>query len=703
MSVYTKTANDVFSPVNADGKARSVLNQDAQRWGEEVQASIVGASLGMIRATSIAGLGSGTRVGQPGQVTQDPDSGEYYWSGSAWIRTGDIIDPPALQARIDDARTDLQAGIDDVQNEVSNHSALENLIYNGNLFDNARGVRLYSPDIGKFASYSARIGMPSNVDMERFDCRYGIAIPASLGGSGNLIVQDVLLQGGFVLFSMLVKSSNSGWSFGNSNGLQCYVRYSDGTSAQISTGSGTLQFEIVGSIRRYYGTIALDPSKTAVRIDMGLNDAGARTADIFISGFWASWANAAPSIDQTAYPNWRGCTARGDISPTVDDHSYRLRRAQFTALYDAISDPLQSVVLALLGDSLTWGLSATGNGTSTPRGHALTDPRDVLTSLSWANKLGAWLGFRVCSGQGLSNPSPGVREYRQSQLIDVAMNPKVKMISSIGLEIGKTTNAATGGKLRKYVSVFQNYELTFDFFGDQMTLWFSKLNTDAGASFDVYLDDVLIGDDISHYASPAAFSGSYVINTTLGHHTVRVRNNSATQNLRVEAIEHNRLCRVINNGIIGTNSTEWLPTGNLLSGGLPASATHAILMIGTNDRSDSSNAPTDAVKITDNLSTIADWIAANRAATAFCLMTPPKAIGPSEEGGGTVPDYFFTAAEAAQAATIAAARKKLPCIDVYAHTNMLDCDGIVYLESTGLHFNDTGSSEVYRLIAKHLS
>ncbi len=70
--------------------------QGARELNGLIEDSITGAAAGMIRATSVAGLGSGTRVGQPGQVTQDPGSGEYYWSGSAWIRTGDIIDPEAI-------------------------------------------------------------------------------------------------------------------------------------------------------------------------------------------------------------------------------------------------------------------------------------------------------------------------------------------------------------------------------------------------------------------------------------------------------------------------------------------------------------------------------------------------------------------------------------------------------------------------------
>ncbi len=73
-----------------------------------------------MRATSLAALNAipGTRAGQPGQVTATSDKGEYVWSGSAWVRTGDLIDgatvtaisvkADATEARL--AQTALQRG-----------------------------------------------------------------------------------------------------------------------------------------------------------------------------------------------------------------------------------------------------------------------------------------------------------------------------------------------------------------------------------------------------------------------------------------------------------------------------------------------------------------------------------------------------------------------------------------------------------------
>lgn len=93
-----------------NGKGPAVNKDAVLRLFWLIQTLINGASEGVVRATTLAGLGSGTRVGQPGQVTAGADKGEYYWDGSSWIRTGDLIDPDALKGSIDSLRAPLVEG-----------------------------------------------------------------------------------------------------------------------------------------------------------------------------------------------------------------------------------------------------------------------------------------------------------------------------------------------------------------------------------------------------------------------------------------------------------------------------------------------------------------------------------------------------------------------------------------------------------------
>ena len=67
--------------------------------GITLQQAVEAAAAGTIRAATLTALPNGTRVGQPGEVTgPGSDRGAYAWSGSAWVRVGDLIDPAAVTA-----------------------------------------------------------------------------------------------------------------------------------------------------------------------------------------------------------------------------------------------------------------------------------------------------------------------------------------------------------------------------------------------------------------------------------------------------------------------------------------------------------------------------------------------------------------------------------------------------------------------------
>lgn len=105
---------DAFKATFADGPSASpaeVEKAAARRLGGTIESQVVGAAAGLIRASSLPQLNArpGTRVGQPGEVTAGADRGAYSWSGSAWVRVGnlvtDLIDESASPAFsvVDDA------------------------------------------------------------------------------------------------------------------------------------------------------------------------------------------------------------------------------------------------------------------------------------------------------------------------------------------------------------------------------------------------------------------------------------------------------------------------------------------------------------------------------------------------------------------------------------------------------------------------
>lgn len=582
--------------------------------------------------------------------------------------------------------------------DLTDFSALPNLFENGNLSDGGRGVRLYDPDLTTGSAWTARLGgLPASDYLKSLGCDNAIYVPFTLGGNGNLVTQDVTIVGGYLLVSMLVRAS-SNWTFGSALGLVAYARYTDGTSETLSSAAATLSYEVISAtVRRYYGTIALSSAKTCNRVDLGLNDGGARTSNFFLTGFWASWSRSPVTISQTAYPNWRAGVA--DITrlrATVDQVTETTRRGKVASLASRIADPLRSIILVLIGDSNTYGLGALGIGVSFPRNHSLSDPRDGMTSGSWANLLGAWLGQLVCGGENFSNPGPGVRQYRQSQLVDPSMHDSVVLYTPEGLPINKIAVPTTGGKLYQYTTIAAGQYMEFEVYGDNLTIWYTTLANNPAQVMDVYVGGALHGSP-SAYSATAQFSARYDINTGgVGRRTIKIANNSA-YSLRIEAIEHHRICRVINNGIIGTNSGQWLPGGTLLADGWPINATDAFIMLGTNDRPALAT-PQDAVRLERNLGTMVDWGVANRPFTSPVLMTSVRAVGSYEEPGnpGT---YFFSSSEVALANARVAAKKKLPLIDLYGEANRIIVRGDNPLDD-GLHWGDLGHRAVFEVISR---
>ncbi|KQY71356.1 hypothetical protein ASD52_06655 [Ensifer sp. Root142] len=100
MSVFTKTANDIFAPHEASGSSRSVNNQDAQVWGTEVERMFLSfqAGGGILFASKAAADATLTYpANQQAWVMGDAivaNNGVYRKVGASgagsWVRVGDL-------------------------------------------------------------------------------------------------------------------------------------------------------------------------------------------------------------------------------------------------------------------------------------------------------------------------------------------------------------------------------------------------------------------------------------------------------------------------------------------------------------------------------------------------------------------------------------------------------------------------------------
>ena len=77
------------------------------------------------------------------------------------------------------------------------------------------------------------------------------------------------------------------------------------------------------------------------------------------------------------------------------------RASPLLALYDDLQNPLMSVNIKLIGDSITWGMGASNTSDPNPRNGTLTDVRNTTDPISpsWANLLRQWLCLTYTDGQ----------------------------------------------------------------------------------------------------------------------------------------------------------------------------------------------------------------------------------------------------------------------------------------------------------------
>ncbi|NSL20575.1 SGNH/GDSL hydrolase family protein [Agrobacterium tumefaciens] len=120
---FRETFRDYVTEGVPSSGSHQVKKKDARNLGNVVQTQFQAAAAGNITAATWSQLVStpGSRVGQPGQVAAsdagthtDPvvggtvkNSGEYRWSGTAWQRTGDIIDTVTITSKISSAEDSI--------------------------------------------------------------------------------------------------------------------------------------------------------------------------------------------------------------------------------------------------------------------------------------------------------------------------------------------------------------------------------------------------------------------------------------------------------------------------------------------------------------------------------------------------------------------------------------------------------------------
>lgn len=277
-------------------------------------------------------------------------------------------------------------------------------------------------------------------------------------------------------------------------------------------------------------------------------------------------------------------------------NAYPKYGGQLGQLKAALCDPfMQFLGVVYAGDSITWGESASGNSISTPRAHALTDARNNITAPTWANILTKHMGRNYFgkadpdSATGWPGSPSGECQFSYTKQFRVmpranerigAWAVAVNSAAALKQTLSTSTAAASdGGSIR------------FGFTGTAFSVM-HQVRAD-GAPFEVFVDGVSKGVlQTSTAGLGIAAQYGYVQAVDLGGFKrgalIELRAKAgAVAVLALEAIQVDRVLRVTNQGLIGTDSREW--ANSLFAASVRADDSFTLIQIGTNDRVGSSS------------------------------------------------------------------------------------------------------------------
>lgn len=386
--------------------------------------------------------------------------------------------------------------------------------------------------------------------------------------------------------------------------------------------------------------------------------------------------------------NWRASGGLSVIRAQRPEHTGVL--ADF---YDALMNPLRDSHVGIIGDSIDWGVGAEGIDSINPRGHQLSDARNNFTSLTWVNLFRKWTAELTCHGKNATaNQSRGYTSYSNEVNIEVrdAWEKFTPEETATGL-----LNQTRAETLRQYggiraIDILPGRSMSFRFTGTAITLVYATLQN---LNTLIYVDGVLASTVSTDGSAAPAFGTRLAISgLTDKEHTLRIEcAASAGNNFRLQYLIRTKRHSVMNSGLIGTNTGEWLPGGSLLvSEALPDNVTHIIIKLGTNDRDMAAGASylSGAQGTYVNLTAIVGTLRSTYPGVNIILVAPPFA--PEDKAYGS-------SDEIARAVRRAAKELKCGFIDLYSPTLELELQGESWL-SDGLHPNNYGYRAMFKAV-----
>lgn len=385
-------------------------------------------------------------------------------------------------------------------------------------------------------------------------------------------------------------------------------------------------------------------------------------------------------------------------------------------LYSKLTNPLcQFINVYFIGDSITWGRAASGNSTSSPRNHELTDARNGQSDLSFVNQFIKHIGDTYIRGNKVESNWVGspsgncIAEYNTEYIIGTRTDEYLTITTSgTGGRNTHSESANSPSGTREAVTAYPAtdasssptfvFNMTFPFSGNAFSVLYAEVKDQPCSGFKVYVNNNLVaqlepftGTENSWRREFGVLLPSYVKDAT-------VKIEVSSENLRgMEYLNYSmpllgikipKKVRITNQGLIGTTAYTWK---TMVVSAIP-DATHVFVQLGTNDLT-YLNGTSNGTQIDFFERNLLDTIQAIRGITDKVIMmcANPQSLNVSA-GGYKMLDIHNSIARICRTS-------EYDFIDNYS---LFDGYEETYFLDAHIHPNDTGHTIIYSNIISAL-
>ena len=642
----------------------------------------------------------GMTTGQVAKVMSDPTAsanGDYYYNGTAWVKGYDALTDAKVYTD-SKATTVLEDTTKLLDGKVVDGTQYTTEMMGTTLFANATiyGVQGIADETGIF-----NVVKTSVFSQKSGTVNYRVYLGSEISNGMPVNINQYSYSGNFVDFPTTYSDEPHELRLDN------IIRVTKDTTWMV-----LMQHSNMAKFNIYHFTQSTKPTTLPdTKFIFGLTITPWSTIQKSVTNFvqagvklysrFNHFANLENKIDVETTALYEAIAKKKDrTSPPL------------LALYDDLQNPLMSVNIKLIGDSITWGRTASNNSEIEPRNFTLADVRNTTDPISpsWANLLRNWLIKTYLANTALVDEGNGracgqatttALISKDAQFFSAYSSKLGKTFSSAELQsLAATSPSSSTGEYFDIASPTQPIsnptEISFYTNGTGVTLVHAKLATGSADTYkvDVYIDDTY-NTTIYPYASTNAFNTETAITLSDdGKHKITLKNVSTSplSHFRLQGIKVAKKIRIANDGIIGSTTNSWLNTVKLADT-IKRKDDYVFVMLGTNDRGASSTNNSQLL-LAKNLRTIIDNIYTLSSNNAKVILMSANAVTQDE----TRTDLFkFGMADVNAIVKNVADDKKVSFISNYAATTQLKIDAEAYL-ADGLHPNDYGHRVIFNNI-----